>query len=80
MKRRRTEITIETDRMFYISSPRMVRSWCAACDAQVEMVPVDEAAILRHVNSRTVFRWVEDRQVHSSETANGLLLICLNSL
>jgi hypothetical protein len=80
MKRRRTEITIETDRMFYISSPRMVLSWCAACDAQVEMVPVDEAAILRHVNSRTIFHWVESAQVHSSETANGLLLICLNSL
>ena len=79
MKRKRTEITIETDRMFYISSPRIVFSWCAACDAQVEMVPVDEAAILRRVDSRTIFRLVEAERVHSSETANGLLLICLNS-
>jgi hypothetical protein len=80
MKRKRTEITIETDRMLYISSPRKVLSWCATCGAQAEMVPVDEAAILRRVDSRTVFRWVEAEQVHFSETANGLLLICLNSL
>ena len=80
MERKRTEITIETDRMFYISSPRIVLSWCAACDAQVEMVPVDEAAILRRVDSRTIFRWVEAERVHSNETANGLLMICLNSL
>ena len=80
MKRKRTEITIETDRMLFISRPRKVIGWCAACGAQAEMVPVDEAAILRRVNSRTMFQWVEAKQVHSSENASGLLLICLNSL
>ena len=79
MKRKRTEITIETERMLFISSPRKVIGWCASCGAQAEMVPVDEAAILRRVDSRTIFRWVEAERVHSSETANGLLLICLNS-
>jgi len=80
MKRKQTEITIETERILFISSPRKILSWCASCGAQTEMVPVDEAAILRRVDSRTVFRWVEDKQVHSSENANGLLMICLNSL
>ena len=80
MKRKRTEITIETERVLFISSPRKVLGWCSACDAQAEMVPVDEAAILRRVDSRTIFRWVEAERVHASETATGLLLICLNSL
>ena len=80
MKWKRTEITLETERVLYISRPRIVRSWCVACDAQVEMIPVDEAAILRRVNSRTIFRLAEAKQVHSSENANGLLLICVNSL
>jgi len=80
MKRKRTKITIETERTLFISSPRKVMGWCAACGAQSEMVPVDEAAILRRVDSRTIFRLVEAERVHSSETANGLLLICLNSL
>lgn len=80
MKKKRTEITIETERTLFISSPRKVTGWCAVCDAEVQMVPVDEAAILQRVDSRTIFRLVEAKQVHSSETANGLLLICLNSL
>jgi hypothetical protein len=62
MKRTRTEIIVETERMLFISSPRKVTGWCATCAAQSEMVPVDEEL------------------VHSSENANGLLLICLNSL
>ena len=63
-----------------VSGPRKVVGWCVTCGAEAEMVPVDEAAILRRVNSRTIFRWVEAEQAHASETANGLLLICLNSL
>jgi len=80
MKTKRTEITIETERMLFISSPRRVVGWCDACAEEVEMLPVDDAAILRRVKSRTIFRQVEAKQVHSTETANGLLLICLNSL
>jgi hypothetical protein len=80
MKEKRTEITIETDRMFSIRSQRMVVSWCVECDARVEVVPVDVAAMLRHVSSITIFHWVEEKHIHSSEDANGLLLICLNSL
>ncbi len=79
MKTKRTEITIQTERMLFISSPRKAFGWCATCGAETDMVSVDEAAILRRVDSRTIFRWVEAERVHSSETANGLLLICLNS-
>ena len=79
VKTKRTEITIETERVLFISSPRKVFGWCAACGTEAEMVSVDEAAILWRVDSRTIFRWVEAERVHSSETAKGLLLICLNS-
>jgi hypothetical protein len=80
MKKKRTEITIETERMLFVSSPKRVVTWCAACGARADMVPVDEAAILARVNSRTIYRWVEAEQLHSSETPQGLLLVCLNSL
>lgn len=79
MRRKRTEITIEATRYFYISRPRVALCWCVGCAAQVEMVTVDEAAVLLGVTSRTVFRWAEASQLHSIETANGRLLICLNS-
>lgn len=78
--KKRTEITIETERTLVVSVAKKAISWCAACNAQAEMIPVDEAAILQRVDSRTMFRWVEAKRVHSSETANGLLMICLNSL
>jgi hypothetical protein len=80
MKGKRTEITIETDRVWFISSPRKVVGWCVVCDTEAELLPVDEAALLRCVSSRTIFQWVETQQVHASENANGLLLICLKSL
>ena len=44
------------------------------------MLSTDHAAIAAHVSSRTIFRWVESGMVHSSETPDGLLLICPNSL
>jgi hypothetical protein len=44
------------------------------------MVTVDQAAMLAGVGSRTIFHWVEVGRLHSSETAEGLLLVCLNSL
>src|SRR5437879_1068066 len=80
MKRKRTEITIETERVLSVSSPRKVRAWCSACNNQVEMLPVDEAAMLAGVDARTIFRWVEAERIHFSETPRGSLLICINSL
>jgi DNA-binding transcriptional MerR regulator len=44
------------------------------------MLSIDDAAILAGVSSRTIFRWAEAGIVHSTETPEGLLLICLNSL
>jgi hypothetical protein len=44
------------------------------------MVTPDEAAAITCTNSRMIYRWVEAEKVHSTETADGATLICLNSL
>jgi len=44
------------------------------------MLSIDDAALLARVNSRTIFHWAEAGVVHSSETPEGLLLICPLSL
>ncbi len=75
----RTEITVETDRWVIVSRLRK-RAWCSACSRQLEMLSVDEAAIFAQVNSRTIFHWAESGALHSSETPEGLLLICPHSL
>lgn len=76
--RTRTEITVETDRWLVVNRQRRT-AWCAACSREVEMLNIDDAAIFARVNSRTIFRWAESGAVHSSETPEGLLLICPHS-
>ena len=76
--RTRTEITLEMDRWITVGRQKQSH-WCSACARSVEMFNVDEAALRAQVNSRTIFRWAESGAVHSSETSEGLLLICPNS-
>ena len=75
----RTEITVETERLVIVNRRRRSTAWCSTCSRQVEMLTVDDAAIFAHVNSRTIFHWAESGVVHSSETPEGLLLICPHS-
>ena len=79
--KKRTEITIETDRLFVVGGHRRLPVvWCAPCGKQVEVITTDEAATLARVTSRTIFQWVESGKVHYTETPEGLLLICPDSL
>jgi excisionase family DNA binding protein len=82
--KKRTLITIETDRVLMIDGGRRRSSsraaWCAACGSQARMLTVDEAAAVAQTTSRTIYQWVEARKLHFTETADGRLFICLNSL
>lgn len=79
MKRR--TITVEIDRVVLISKRKSSpRSWCAACAAETRMVSADQAAAVARVSSRMIYRMVEDDRLHFTETPEGRLFICLNSL
>lgn len=80
--KRRTVITIEQRRLTLICSRRSppLAAWCAACGARVPMLNPDEAAAIRRVTPRTIYRWVEAGRLHFTEVHNGYLLICLRSL
>jgi len=43
------------------------------------MLSIDDAALYAHVNSLTIFRWAIAGELHSTESPEGLLLICPNS-
>jgi hypothetical protein len=60
----------------YVSPPKT----CDRCTAPSGMITPDETAALCNVSTRTVYRWLETSAVHFSETAEGLVLICLSSL
>ena len=81
MLKRRSEITIESDRILVVSRRRVsVVARCQTCGEPVKMVTPDEAARMAGVSSRTIYRRIEAERVHFLETAEGLLLVCINSL
>ena len=77
---KKTEITIETSRVTIISKPTRMIGWCAECLKQVDCVTVDEAARLARKSSRDIFQMIEQREIYASETGDGILLVCPESL
>ena len=78
--KKRTEITIETWRLLVVSKPCRIIARCGPCGAEVNWATTDEAALLSQVSSRTIFEWAQSGQLHATESAQGLLAICLPSL
>jgi hypothetical protein len=56
------------------------QGWCEACGERVRLLTADEAARLRGVTPREIYRRVEAGQLHFFEAHDGLLLICFKSL
>ena len=78
---KRTEITIETDRIVVLSRRKVsVLSWCHECSQKTKMVTVDDAATIAGVSARTIYRWTDAEKLHFTETSEGRLLICRESL
>ena len=79
MKRRRTEITVET-RSLVLRGPRQQAPlYCTTCSLPTLLIAPDEAAVLAGVSTRIIYRFVETEQLHYRETG-GRLLVCPNSL
>jgi hypothetical protein len=80
MMKKRTEITIEMERVTLIGNSKSPVIWCEACAAPVKMLTVDGAAALAGETSRSIYRRVESGQIHFAETPDGRLFICPDSL
>ena len=81
VRKRKTKITVESHQVTVIRhSQASVRAWCAVCGEPVRMVTADQAAIVTGTSLRAVLRQVEADQLHFTETTEGRLFICLNSL
>lgn len=53
---------------------------CPQCRARVAMATPEQAVTLTGIHSRVIYGWVEREWVHFIETAEGHLLVCLDSL
>jgi len=80
VRRRRTEITVETHRVLSIRRRApLPRSWCEQCCREVERVTPDEAAAISRVKPRAIYRRLEAGDLHFIEDG-GVLWICFQSL
>src|SRR5262245_9638370 len=77
--RRKSVVTVETDEAWFIRYPA-VMAWCAECGRQVQMVSPDGAAFMTPLSMRDIDRQVEAGMIHYTETEEGFLLICVNSI
>lgn len=80
MKRRRTEITVETSLLVWRRGRHSDLMICAACPQPAPLIAPEEAAVLAGTSTRTIYRWVEAGRLHFAETADGKLLVCPNTL
>lgn len=82
MTRRKIQITVESNHLLILRQRKTItKSWCEACEMQVEMLTVSDNTDLALTKWRDLVNQAEGRQVHvvrHSET--GLTLVCLNSL
>ena len=82
---KRTEITLETDRIWIIRKSRSTRGWCAKCGREVDMVGLKEAGALFGMSRPGMTEsmlpggggaW----DTHWSQATDGSPLVCLESL
>lgn len=81
-RKRRTEITVETETIVCLRrrSQAALIAWCPQCAAEVKLVTPEAAALHSGLSLRAIYRRIEADRLHFSETAEGQLFICLNSL
>ncbi len=75
------DVTTEKRRIVIINRSYLSpQKTCDRCPEPSGMITPDETAALWNVSTRTVYRWLETGAVHFTETAEGMLLLCLSSL
>jgi hypothetical protein len=81
MKKRTARITVETERLLVIRrSQTSADVWCDHCQAEVRLVGLEEAAAVAGASQRAIFRWAEAEEIHFTETADGRVTFCLDSI
>ena len=77
---RKTEITIETERVLIIRRSQSRRAWCGECGREVDIVGLAEAAMLTGAGQSLLRDSAEGRGWHVSEDRNGAISVCLDSV
>lgn len=77
---KQTRITIETDSLLVLRGRSSSRAWCPRCAAEVEMIALENAAVVSNLEPKALEEWFNSGELHRLEAAGGATLTCLNSL
>jgi hypothetical protein len=81
--KRRTEITIETERTICGPGDHANAGqtrWCSDCSSQTRHVSLDEASSLLRLSSKSILRLMGADCQHVNKKGGGNIFVCLNSL
>ena len=81
--KRRTEITIETERTIVTPAPKAKSHksrWCEDCNAQTRHVSLDEASKILRLSATSILRLMGAECHHVNRKGAGNIFVCLNSL
>ena len=79
MATKRLKIRLEKHELKVLRFCRSRKIFCQKCQIETRHLTVAQMAQVLKLSEREVFRLVESLQLHSTETADGKLLVCLNS-
>lgn len=77
---KQTKITLETDSLVILRGRSSPRAWCPRCGAEVEMIAMQETAVMTNLNPTALEEWLKSDELHRSQTRDGSTLLCLNSV
>jgi hypothetical protein len=77
---KRIRITIETDSLLVIRGRKALSAWCPLCGAEAEMIPLNDVGVVSNLALAEVQAWMDSPDLHHTKTADGSVLICLNSM
>ena len=81
MAKIRTEFLIETSETFVIKrNLTFVRNWCNGCEREVNMLPLQEAALLTGHDVKAIRSMIENQRVHFCYLKPETPSVCLRSL
>jgi hypothetical protein len=77
---KRTEITVETERILIIRQRRSVKAMCPECGYEAEMVSLGEAEALTKASGQEFSESAPAHRWHLCRTEEGTWFVCLESL
>lgn len=63
----------------HVNSDRGAAGFCRSCNAEVEMLSLEQAVSLTHIHTRDLVRLVDALEIHAIETNTGHYLVCADS-